>query len=231
MNRTVRPLAAEFLGTFGLVFVGAGAVVMDTATGGGVGLIGVALANAMVIAVMVTATMNISGAHINPAVTVALLFAKQIDVKMAGLYIATQLLAGVAAAFLLQAVLPPLATDATNLGTPRIAGDLTMLQAITIEATLTVFLVSAVFGTVVSPEAPRVGGFAIGMVLLFAILVGGPLTGAALNPVRAFGPALVAQNWEGHMAYWVGPIAGALVAAVVWVTVLLPKKERPDRSA
>ena len=82
---------------------------------------------------------------------------------------------------------------------------------------------SAVFGTAVSPDAPRVGGFGIGLVLLFDILVGGPLTGAAMNPARAFGPALVSGEWLGHVVYWVGPIAGAILAALLWEYVLLPK--------
>jgi glycerol uptake facilitator-like aquaporin len=96
-------------------------------------------------------------------------------------------------------------------------------QAIGIELVLTFFLMSAVFGTAVSPDAPRVAGFGIGLVLLFDILVGGPLTGAAMNPARAFGPALVAGQWLGHVAYWVGPILGALLAALLWQYVLLPK--------
>ena len=83
--------------------------------------------------------------------------------------------------------------------------------------------VSAVFGTAVSPDAPRVAGFGIGLVLLFDILVGGPLTGAAMNPARAFGPALVSGQWLGHVVYWVGPIAGAILAALLWQYVLLPK--------
>lgn len=104
-----------------------------------------------------------------------------------------------------------------------IAAQLGMVDAILIEAIFTFFLVSAVFGTVVSKEAPAVGGFAIGAVLLFSILVAGPLTGSALNPARAFGPALVAGAWTGHAAYWIGPLVGGAAAAVVWEKVLLPK--------
>jgi glycerol uptake facilitator-like aquaporin len=80
-----------------------------------------------------------------------------------------------------------------------------------------------VFGTCVNPEAPKVGGFGIGLVLVFDILVGGPLTGAAMNPARAFGPALISGQWVGHVAYWVGPLAGAILAALLWQHVLLPK--------
>jgi aquaporin TIP len=81
---------------------------------------------------------------------------------------------------------------------------------------------------VVSPEAPRVAGFGIGLVLVFDILVGGPLTGAAMNPARAFGPALVAGQWLGHVVYWVGPILGGALAGLLWQYVLLPKTAGPQ---
>ena len=99
------------------------------------------------------------------------------------------------------------------------------MKAIGIEAILTFFLVSAVFGTAVSSQAPKVGGFGIGLVLLFDILVGGPLTGAAMNPARALGPALVAGEWVGQAVFWVGPLLGGAVAALVWGKVLLPKED------
>jgi aquaporin Z len=100
------------------------------------------------------------------------------------------------------------------LGLPVIASSVSLGQAIGLELVLTFFLVSAVFGTAVSPDAPRVAGFGIGLVLLFDILVGGPLTGAAMNPARAFGPAAVSGEWVGQLVYWVGPIAGAILAAL-----------------
>ncbi len=226
MSNALRPLAAEFLGTFALVFIGTGAVVLDTATGGDLGLVGIALAHALVLAVMVTALMNISGAHINPAVTVGLLIAKKIDGKLAGLYIVTQLLAAIVAALLVKWLYPAIAGEVSAYGTPKIASDITMIQAIAIEAILTLFLVSAVFGTAVSSQAPKVGGFGIGLVLLFDILAGGPLTGAAMNPARAFGPALIAGDFEGHLAYWAGPLLGGIAAALLWGGLLLPKEDR-----
>jgi aquaporin TIP len=223
MNRSfVRPFVAEFLGTFALVFVGAGAVVVDAAKGGALGLLGVAFAHAAVLSVMVTALMTISGAHFNPAVTFAIWMANRIDIPRAALHILAQLLAAVAAAALVKALLPAMAGEVTSYGVPRIAGDVTLTKAIVIEAVLTLFLVSAVFGTAVSTEAPKVGGFGIGIVLLFDILVGGPLTGAAMNPARAFGPALIANDWHGHAAYWIGPLFGAAVAAIMWSKILLP---------
>jgi aquaporin TIP len=219
-----RRLVAEALGTFGLVFVGAAVVVVNGGfPNSGIGLLGIALAHAVVLSVMVSATMTISGGHLNPAVTLGLLVARRIDLASAVAYIVTQLAAACVAAFLVKLLLPPAAVRGALLGVPVIASNVTLGQAIAIEATLTFFLVSAVFGTAVSPDAPRVAGFGIGLVLLFDILVGGPLTGAAMNPARAFGPAVVSGQWLGHIVYWAGPLLGAIVGALLWETLLLPK--------
>ena len=224
MGAKLRPLTAEFIGTFGLVFIGAGSIVVNEARSGALGLLGVALAHAVVLSVMVTALMRISGAHFNPAVTFGLWLANKINAKDAGFYVLTQLVAAVVAALLVKTLLPSGAGEITGYGVPRIASDVDLIQAIVIEAILTFFLVSAVFGTAVSPEAPSgIGGFGIGLVLLFDILVGGPLTGAAMNPARAFGPAAIAWDWVGQGAYWIGPLLGGAVAALVWGKVLLPK--------
>jgi MIP family channel proteins len=224
MPSLARRLVAEALGTFALVFVGAAVVVVNGGfPNSGIGLIGIALAHAVVLAVFVSATMTISGGHLNPAVTIGLLATRRIDPVSALAYIIAQLAAACAAAALVKALLPSAAVRAALLGTPVIASSVTLGQAIGIELVLTFFLMSAVFGTAVSPAAPRVAGFGIGLVLLFDILVGGPLTGAAMNPARAFGPALVAGQWLGHVAYWVGPVLGALLAALLWQYVLLPK--------
>jgi MIP family channel proteins len=219
-----RRLVAEALGTFTFVFVGAAVVVVN---GGfptsGIGLLGIALAHAVALSVMISATMTISGGHLNPAVTVGLLVTRRIGLVPAVAYIVAQLAAACLAALLVQWLLPAGAVRATLLGVPVIASSVTLNQAIGIELVLTFFLMSAVFGTVVSPDAPRVAGFGVGLVLLFDILVGGPLTGAAMNPARAFGPALVSGQWLAHVVYWVGPIAGAILAALLWEYVLLPK--------
>ena len=226
MGDKLRPLTAEFVGTFALVFIGAGAVVVDFAKGNALGLLGIALAHGVVLSVMVTALMRISGAHFNPAVTFGLWLANKIEAKDAWLYVAVQLVAAVAGAFLVKSLLPAVAGEITGYGTPRIAGDVSFVQAIVIEAVLTFFLVSAVFGTAVSSEAPSgIGGFGIGLVLLFDILVGGPLTGAAINPARAFGPAVVAWDWVAQGVYWIGPLLGGAVAALLWGKILLPKED------
>jgi aquaporin Z len=227
MPSLARRLVAEALGTFGLVFVGAAVVVVNGGfPNSGIGLIGIALAHAVVLSVMITATMTISGGHLNPAVTIGLLVARRIAPGAAAAYIVAQLAAACVAALLVKLLLPPEAVRNALLGVPVIANSMSFNQAIGLEAILTFFLVTAVFGTAVSLDAPRVGGFGIGLVLLFDILVGGPLTGAAMNPARAFGPALVAGEWVGHLVYWIGPILGGVLAALLWEYFLLPNRAR-----
>lgn len=226
MSSLLRRSLAEALGTFAFVFIGAASVAGKSAPGAAYGLLGVALAHATALSVMITATMAISGGHLNPAVTLGLLAARRTTAQTAAAYIPAQLIGAVIGALVVKQALPPAGLHATSLGTPSLAANVTFAQGVALEAILTFFLVSAVFGTCVNPEAPKVGGFGVGLVLLFDILVGGPFTGAAMNPARAFGPALVAGQWVAHAVYWVGPILGGLVAALVWEYALLPKRER-----
>lgn len=219
-----RRILAEAIGTFGLVFFCAGGIVVGALPNTGIGLMGVALTQALALGVLVTAFMNISGAHFNPAVTLGFLVGGRIRPGPAAGYITVQLVAAVAAAWLVTALLPGSAVMATALGTPMIQNGMTLWQAIAIEAVLTFFLMSAFYGTVVAPTAPAVGGFGIGLVMFFGIMVGGPLTGAAVNPARALGPALISGNWIGHVVYWIGPLVGAVVAAVVWERGLMDRK-------
>ncbi|HXI20653.1 MAG TPA: aquaporin [Gemmatimonadales bacterium] len=216
MTSLPRRALAEAFGTFGLIFFGCGAVVMNVAPSANYGLLGIALVHGLVLSVMVTATMSTSGGHINPAVTAGLFTARRIDGRTALVYILAQLVGAVLGALTLKALLPSGMTELGTMGTPALANSVTLPQAILIEAVLTFFLVSAVFGTAVAPDAPKVGGFAIGLVLFFDILVGGPLTGAAMNPARAFGPALVSGTWYAQLVWWAGPILGGIVAGVVW---------------
>jgi MIP family channel proteins len=232
MPSLARRLVAEALGTFAFVFVGAAVVVVNGGfPNSGIGLLGIALAHAVVLSVMITATMTISGGHLNPAVTLGLLATRRINPASAAAYIVTQLAAAVVAAFMVKALLPVGAVRSALVGVPVIAGSVSLSQAIGLELILTFFLMSGVYGTAVSPDAPRVGGFGIGLVLLFDILVGGPLTGAAMNPARAFGPALVSGEWVGHVVYWVGPIAGAVLAAFLWEYFLMPRGPHRRRKA
>jgi aquaporin TIP len=224
MSSLLRRSVAEALGTFGLVFFGAGAVIANVFPGANYGLIGIALVHAIVLSVMVSATMNISGGHLNPAVTISLLVARRTDAQSAIAYIIAQLIGAVLAALALKMLLPSQVVRGALVGTPSIASTITVGRAVAIEALLTFFLVSAVFGTAVSPEAPKIGGFGIGLVLFFDIMVGGPLTGAVMNPARAFGPSVVSGAWTGHIYYWIGPVLGGVIAAILWDKLLLPKR-------
>jgi aquaporin Z len=226
MPKLLRPLAAEFIGTLLFVFLGAGSVVAFVANGpttGSIGPVGVALAHGVGMAVIVSMTMNISGGHINPAVTFGLWIADRMPGKLVWQYILAQVLGAVAGAALVKAVLPRMAVGVALVGTPRLASEVGFMQGVWIEALLTFFLVSAVFGTAVSSEAPKIGGFGIGLAIFVAALVAGSFTGAVMNPARAIGPALVAWQWNAHAVYWIGPLIGAGVAGALWKAVLLPR--------
>ncbi len=221
MYRLSGRLVAEAIGTFALIFFGCGAVVVNVMSGAGYGLLGIALANALAFGVMITATMNVSGGHLNPAVTLGLLSIKRIDAGSAAAYVVAQLAGAVLGAFTLKAVLPPAMAVTGTLGTPALANTMSLPGGIALEAVLTFFLMSAVMGTAVAKDAPKVGGLGIGLVLLVGILAGGPLTGAAMNPARAFGPALLSGTWYAQPVWWIGPIVGAVVAAQLWERVIL----------
>jgi aquaporin Z len=221
--KALRPLVAEFIGTALFIFLGAGSIVANAASGNALGAVGTALAHGVGMAVIVTMTMSISGGHINPAVSVSLWLVQKIDGPTLGKYVLAQLLGAVVGALLIKGFFPAGAVRVTSLGTPQLAGQLGLFEGIGVEALLTFFLVSAVFGTAVSPQAPKVGGFGIGLAIFVCALVGGALTGAAMNPARALGPALVAWEWHGQAVYWIGPLLGATVAGALWKFVLLPR--------
>jgi aquaporin Z len=225
---TLRPVVAELVGTFLFVLAGTASIVANASTPTqALGAVGIAAAHGVALAVLVTATMNISGGHLNPAVTVGMWVVRRIDLKTAGLYIAAQLLGAVFAALLVKGVLPWGAVNATSGGTPQLSSHIGWPQAFVLETLFTFFLVSAIFGTAVSAEAPKVGGFGIGLTVFVAALAIGPYTGAALNPARAFGPALVFREWHTQAWYWIGPLLGAVLAALLWDKVLLRPKTDP----
>jgi MIP family channel proteins len=218
--RSLRAPVAEFVGTALFVLVGAGSVV---ASAGSVNAgLGVALAHGVGLAVIVTIMLPISGGHINPAVSVALWIGKQIDAKTLGRYVLAQLLGAIVGALLIKALFPASLARVTSLGTPQMSGAMGMFGGIALEALFTFLLVSAVYGTCVNPQAQRVGGFAIGLSVLTCALGGGGLTGAVMNPARAFGPALVSWDWHTQAVYWIGPLLGAALAALLWSYLLLP---------
>jgi len=215
MRDAIRHFVAEFIGIFALVFVGSGAILMARHTNSTSSLVNVALAHGFILAIMVTATMRISG-HLNPAVTLGFLVTRRIEPMMAGIYICAQILGAIAAAYALKATMPTELFDAARGGGLSIALDVTAAQAFALEMIATFFLTFVVFGTAVDPNAPKVGGFAIGLALTAAILAIGPLTGASLNPARSVGPAVASGVFEGQIVYWTGPILGAMLAALVY---------------
>ena len=227
MNDHTRALLAEACGTFWFFFIGAGAIVVD-AYGGGAGLLGIALAHGITLAVAISAFGALSGGHFNPAVTFALAIAGRHPWSRVPTYWVAQLVGGVAAGFLLRYVFDfaIAAVDKTHLGTPALAQGISVPAAIVVEAVLTVFLVWAVYGTAVSRLAPRIAGFGIGLTVAMDILLGGPLTGAAMNPARHFATAVPAGFFDNWWVYWVGPLLGAAVAALTIRYVFATAEDR-----
>jgi MIP family channel proteins len=230
MYNKPQKMLAEFVGTFALIFMGAGSICMDQfikASGNpsGVGLLGIAVAHGLAIGIMVTAIGHISGGHLNPAVTSGFWVTRRIGTFDAILYWTSQLAGAAAAAYLLKLLVPEDTWRAVGLGTPDLAHDLTRTAGMGIEAILTFFLVFVVFATAVDERGAfnKVGGFAIGLTITMGVLMGGPLTGAALNPSRAFGPALAAHHWTNQGVYWAGPLIGGVVAGWLYDSVFLKK--------
>ncbi|MDB6146558.1 MAG: family channel protein [Spartobacteria bacterium] len=209
-----RPLLAEFIGTFALIFVGVGA--SKTV---GHDALAVALAHGLTIAAFVSATLHISGGQFNPAVTFGLVCGGHMGFFEAVRYWIAQLLGAIAAAFICLSIFN---RDVIINGTPQLNGNpelglmLTPGQGILIEAILTFFLVFVVHGTAVDERGRRVAGLAIGATITLDILFGGPLTGAAMNPARVFGPAVAANFWKDHYVYWIGPFLGGALGGLVY---------------
>jgi MIP family channel proteins len=229
MPSLFRRSLAEALGTFALVFIGAGAAAAGYYPDAKFGVFGVAVAHGLVLSVMITAVMGISGGHLNPAITLGLMVTRRTEPRAAAAYIVAQLVGAVAAAWMLSLVFPPGVLRPISFGAPSLAFTIQLPQAILLEALMAFFLMSAVYGTCIRSGAPPIGGFGIGITLLFCIMVGGPLTGAAVNPARAFGPALIAGQWVAHSVWWVGPILGTVAAALLWEHVLLDEGDRVRR--
>ena len=228
MKEGGRALVAEFIGTFALCFIGAGVICTNDLTMGAVGLVGIALAHGAVLGVMISALGHHSGGHFNPAVTIGLLTVGRISRKRALGYVAVQLAGSVLAGYLLLLIFPERVWQPVHLGTPGLSAQTTLMEGILVEIILTFFLVLTVCGTAVDPKGSwnAVAGFGIGTVLVFDILMGGPLTGAAMNPARAFGPALASGYWKHHLVYWIGPLVGGILAAALYAKVFLGGKKR-----
>jgi MIP family channel proteins len=223
MSQTGRACIAEAIGTFALCFIGAGSIVLNTQTGGAVGLIGIALAHGLILSVMISALGGVSGGHFNPAVTIGFLVTKKQKIGEGVSYIISQLIGGVVAGLLLRVIFAPEVWQKAQLGTPMLGEGVSFGTGVLVEIVLTFFLVTSIWGTAVDDRKPDVGGFAIGLTIAADILMGGPITGASMNPARTFGPALAGGGFDNHLVYWIGPIIGAVIAATLYNSILIKK--------
>jgi MIP family channel proteins len=219
---TLRRAVAEAIGAFTLTFVGAGAAVAARGVSDPT-LIGVAIANGLAIGVMVCAFGHISGGHFNPAVTLGFLVARRIKPWLAAVYWVAQLAGAALAALLVKSLLPGILTRAVKLGVPALGHGVNASSGFVIEAILTFFLVVVVFGAAVDKRNAHnaVAGLAIGLTICIDVLFGGPFTGAAMNPSRAFGPQLVGGYWANGWVWYVGPLLGGAVAGLLWAFLFI----------
>jgi MIP family channel proteins len=230
MYNKPQKLVAEFIGTFALIFFGVGSICADqflrSSSNGqiGLGLLGIALAHGLAIGIMVSSLGHISGGHFNPAITIGFWVTRKFSTFDTLAYWIAQLAGGVAAAYLLR-LLPVDVWGPVQLGTPSLASGISTMMGMIFEAVMTFFLVFVVFATAVDEKGAfnKIAGFAIGLSITMGALFGGPFTGAALNPARAFGPALAANHWTNHGVYWIGPLAGGVAAGWLYDAVFLGK--------
>ena len=219
-----RAAIAEFVATFIFVFLGVGAVVSsgiflgdeETVTAGR--MVVIALGHGLAIAIMVAATARISGGHLNPAVTFSAVLARKIGVAKGGMYVVAQLLGATLGALLIKAIVP----DALEggLGTHALGAGISVGAGLATEMILTFILVFVIFATAMDSRGPgHLAPIVIGITIVVDIFVGLPLTGASMNPARTLGPALAAGELANNWVYWVGPLAGGAIAALVYESV------------
>ena len=223
---------AEFVGAFTLVFIGAGSTLSiikllapALRQGGdiasvysGFTLVGVALANGLAIGVMVSAMGHISGGHFNPAITLGFFLTRRLAPVLALTYWLAQFAAGATAALLLKWIFPETVRNLATLGSPALGHGVDHWKGFVIEIVLTFFLVWVVFATAADPGGTfkSIAGLAIGLTITIDVLMGGPLTGAAMNLARAFGPELVQRNWANCWVWYAGPFVGGGIAAFLY---------------
>jgi MIP family channel proteins len=218
MDDSQRKVGAEFVGTFALIFFGAGSALQ------GADLVGQALANGLAIGLMVTAVGHISGGHFNPAVTLSMLVTGRISPAEALRYWVSQLAGGVAAALVLLAIFPSAVTDAINLGVPAVGGHgFSTGNALVAEIVGTFFLVFVIYGVAVDKRGAFsiLAGLPIGLTISIGVLAVGAVSGAAFNPARWFGPALVSGTFDNFWIWILGPAIGATLAGLAYDRLLL----------
>ena len=226
MRDSWRHFVAEFIGTFALVFVGGAAIMIAKDSGSTSGLLEIAFAHGLILAVMVSALMRISG-HFNPAITIGFLATRRIEPMMAGVYIVAQIMGSIVAAYFLKWTFPFTLFDVTHGGGQSLALQVNGAQGFALEAVATFFLVLTVFGTIVDPRSPSIGGLGVGIVITADILAIGPLTGGSMNPARSFGPAVASGFFEAQLLYWIGPIVGGVAAALLYEHLFIRRDAEP----
>jgi len=220
-----RKLVAEALGAFTLVFAGAGAIILASGNAN-IGLVEIALAHGLAIALMASALGAVSGGHFNPAVTAGFWVTRRIGTPLAVGYVLAQLAGGILASLLHVLLFPEGLREAAELGAPMLGPGIGFGTAVGIEIILTFFLVIVIFGTAVDSRAPKLGGIAIGLTITMDILAGGPLTGAVMNPARALGPALLSGQWDNQLVWWIGPAIGGVLAALLYHYVFMQPEDK-----
>jgi len=214
-----RRCAAEGLAAFALVFAGCGAIVTDATGDGALGTVGVALVFGLVVMAMIYATGHLSGAHINPAVTIAFTLTRHFPGRDAIAYIAAQLVGATIAALVLLWAWPEAPAD-LGATVPSIEVGTALLY----EALMTAMLMFVIISVATDTRAVGAGAaIAIGGTVALDAIFGGPLTGASMNPARSFGPAVASGTWTDFWIYLVGPIAGALLGALAYQLVRTPE--------
>lgn len=218
MTKSVRVVFAEAFGAFCIVFLGS-ASVMSAPPGSSAQLIAAALAYSMTIIAAAAAFSHLS-TDFNPAVTVAMILARRTTLATGAKKILAQFGGAVIGAYGLSLLFPPDVLRETRVGGTYIASSTTFSQAIALEAIATAVLVLTIFGVIKNGLRPGIAAVVVGFTVGADILAIGQRTGASMNPARSFGPALASGIWEGHMAFWVGPILGAVAAALIWRYVI-----------
>lgn len=227
MSQTYRwnAYVAEAVGTFLFFFIGIGAgFALFGESGAAVG-VAIALAHGLALMVAVSAFGAVSGGHFNPAVTFALWLASKVDGARAAGYVVAQLVGAILAALVIRYIFPPEVPAAAGLPMLNADQGIDVIKGIVVEAGITMLLVTAVFGTAVDLRSARIGGIAIGLALAAGILMGGGLTGGAVNPARWFGPAVAAGDFTDAPVWIIGPLLGAAIIAIIYRFLFLPEAE------
>lgn len=222
----VKALLAEFLGTFALIFAGVGVIATDRFAGGAAGLLGIALAHGLIIACLGSSLGATSGGHFNPAVSLGLFLGRKIDALTMVSYWMAQMAGAAVGAMVAGFAFDGGALTAVGNGIPTTLNSVTQARAIALEGIATFFLVLTVFGTAVDSRGPKLGALLIGFSIVVGILFCGPLTGAALNPARWFGPAIIHSQLSQAVIYLVGPLLGGALAGIVY-PMLFGEKAAP----